>query len=41
MSGNGRFAGTVLWVRAGNEQAQRLYCADGWQLDGHRRQEGV
>jgi ribosomal protein S18 acetylase RimI-like enzyme len=31
----------VLWVLAGNERAQRFYRADGWQSDGHRRQEYV
>ena len=35
------FAEAILWVLAGNEQAQRFYRADGWQPDGHRRQEDV
>jgi ribosomal protein S18 acetylase RimI-like enzyme len=35
------FAEVILWVLAGNEQAQRFYRADGWQPDGHRRQEDV
>lgn len=34
-------AKAVLWVLAGNERAQRFYRADGWQSDGHRRQEYV
>jgi ribosomal protein S18 acetylase RimI-like enzyme len=35
------FAEAVLWVHAGNERAHRFYRADGWQSDGHRRQEYV
>ncbi|MDQ2788519.1 MAG: GNAT family N-acetyltransferase [Pseudonocardiales bacterium] len=31
----------IVWVLAGNEQAQRFYRADGWRPDGHRRQEDV
>jgi ribosomal protein S18 acetylase RimI-like enzyme len=34
-------ATAVLWILAGNERAQRFYRADGWQFDGHRRQEYV
>lgn len=29
----------VLWVLAGNQQAQRFYRADGWHLDGQHRTE--
>ncbi len=35
------YAEAILWVHAGNEQAQRFYRADGWQPDGYRRQEYV
>ena len=35
------FAAAILWVLVGNEPAQRFYRADGWQPDGHRRQEDV
>jgi ribosomal protein S18 acetylase RimI-like enzyme len=35
------FAKAVLWVHAGNDRAHRFYRADGWQPDGHRRQEYV
>jgi ribosomal protein S18 acetylase RimI-like enzyme len=35
------FAEAVLWVHAGNQRAQRFYRANGWQSDGHRRQEYV
>jgi ribosomal protein S18 acetylase RimI-like enzyme len=35
------FAEAVLWVHAGNQRAQRFYRANGWQYDGHRRQEYV
>lgn len=34
-------AEAIVWVLAGNEQAQRFYRADGWQPDRHRRQEDV
>lgn len=33
------FLEAVLWVLVGNERAERLYRADGWALDGSRRQE--
>ncbi len=35
------FTEAVLWVHPGNDRAQRFYRADGWQPDGHRRQEYV
>lgn len=35
------FTETILWVLTSNEQAQRFYHADGWQPDGHQRQEYV
>jgi ribosomal protein S18 acetylase RimI-like enzyme len=35
------FAEAVLWVHAGNDRAHRFYRADGWQPDGHQRQEYV
>lgn len=35
------FTEAVLWVHAGNDRAHRFYRADGWQPDGHRRQEYV
>jgi ribosomal protein S18 acetylase RimI-like enzyme len=34
-------AAAIVWVLVGNEQAQRFYRADGWQPDGHRRQQNV
>jgi hypothetical protein len=35
------FGEAVLWVLAGNDRAERFYRADGWALDGGRRQEEV
>lgn len=35
------FAEAILWVLEGNERAKRFYRADGWQPDGHQRQEDV
>jgi ribosomal protein S18 acetylase RimI-like enzyme len=35
------FAEAVLWVHADNDRAHRFYRADGWQPDGHQRQEYV
>lgn len=35
------FAEAILWVLEGNERAKRFYHADGWQPDGHQRQEDV
>jgi ribosomal protein S18 acetylase RimI-like enzyme len=34
-------ADAILWVHPANQRAQRFYQADGWQSDGHRRQEYV
>ncbi|MCA1708943.1 MAG: GNAT family N-acetyltransferase, partial [Actinobacteria bacterium] len=35
------FTDAILWVHATNERAHRFYRANGWQADGHRRQEYV
>lgn len=35
------FAEAFLWVLADNEQARSFYQAQGWQPDGHRRQERI
>ena len=35
------FGDAVLWVLAGNYRAERFYRADGWTLDGGRRQDEV
>jgi len=35
------FREAVLWVLVGNSRAERLYRADGWDVDGHRREGEV
>jgi GNAT superfamily N-acetyltransferase len=40
LSGQG-YGEAILWVLVRNQHAIRFYDADGWQPDGHRRQEEV
>jgi hypothetical protein len=38
---NRGFGDAVMWVFADNHRAERFYRADGWPLDGGRRQQEV
>lgn len=35
------FRHAMLWLLAGNQRAERLYCADGWAPDGQARTESM
>jgi GNAT superfamily N-acetyltransferase len=37
--GDAGYTGAILWVLRGNEQAARIYLADGWRRDGGERVE--